>query len=38
MIAVAICEDERYILEELYRKVKKYINMKRLTASIKTFV
>lgn len=38
MIAIAICEDERHILEELYRKVKKYINIKLLTANIKTFV
>lgn len=37
MIIVAICEDERYILEELRRKVEKYINRKSLDASIKTF-
>ncbi len=37
MIAVAICEDEKYILEKLYGKVEKYINRKRLTASIRTF-
>lgn len=38
MIIVAICEDERYILEELRRKVEKYINRKSLDASIKTFM
>ena len=37
MIIVAICEDERYILEELRKKVEKYINRKSLDASIKTF-
>ena len=36
MIIVAICEDERYILEELRKKVEKYINRKSLDASIKT--
>lgn len=38
MIIVAICEDERYILEELRKKVEKYINRKSLDASIKTFM
>lgn len=38
MIVVAICEDEGYILEELRRKVEKYINRKSLDASIKTFM
>ena len=38
MIIVAICEDERYILEELRRKVEKYINRKTFDASIKTFM
>lgn len=38
MIIVAICEDERYILEELRRKVEKYINRKSLDVSIKTFM
>lgn len=38
MIVVAICEDEGYILEELRRKVEKYINQKSLDASIKTFM
>ena len=37
MIVVAICEDEGYILEELRKKVEKYINRKSLDASIKTF-
>ena len=37
MIIVAICEDEGYILEELRKKVEKYINRKSLDASIKTF-
>ena len=37
MIIVAICEDERYILEELRKYVEKYINRKSLDASIKTF-
>lgn len=37
MIVVAICEDEGYILEELRKKVEKYINRKSLNASIKTF-
>lgn len=37
MIAVAICEDEKYILEELRRKVEKYISTRPLSASIKTF-
>ena len=37
MIIVAICEDERYILEELRRKVEKYINeqlIKNVTRSL----
>ena len=38
MIIVAICEDERYILEDLRKKVEKYINRKSLDASIKTFM
>lgn len=38
MIVVAICEDEGYILEELRRKVEKYIIRKSLDASIKTFM
>ena len=38
MIIVAICEDERYILEELRKKVENYINRKSLDASIKTFM
>ena len=37
MAAIAICEDETYILEELCKKVEKYMDMKPLTASIKTF-
>ena len=37
MIVVAICEDEGYILEDLRKKVEKYINRKSLDASIKTF-
>lgn len=38
MFAIAICEDEKYILEELCEKVAKYIEMKRLSANIRTFI
>ena len=37
MMAVAICEDEGYILEELRKKIEKYMNSKSLPVSIKTF-
>lgn len=37
MIAVAICEDEKHILEELRKKVANYMNRKTLSASINTF-
>lgn len=37
MIAVAICEDEKHILEELRKKVANYMNRKPLSASINTF-
>lgn len=37
MMAVAICEDEGYILEELRKKVEKYMNRKSLPVNIKTF-
>ena len=37
MMAVAICEDEGYILAELREKVEKYMNSKSLPVSIKTF-
>ena len=37
MIIVAICEDERYILEELRRKVEKYINSKIIGCKYKNF-
>lgn len=37
MMVVAICEDEGYILEELQRKVEKYMSGKSIPSSIKTF-
>lgn len=37
MFAIAICEDEKYILEELYENVKKYVKIKGLSANIKTY-
>ena len=37
MFAIAICEDEKYILEELYENVKKYVKIKGLSANISTY-
>ena len=36
-LAIAICEDETYILEELRKKAERYIKKRRLTANIKTY-
>ena len=36
-MVVAICEDEGYILEELRRKVEKYMSGKSMPSRIKTF-
>lgn len=38
MYRIAICEDEKYILEELHKKVEKYIEQKQIIASVKTYM
>ena len=38
MYRIAICEDEKYILEELHKKVKTYIIQKQLIANVKTYM
>lgn len=38
MLTIAICEDEKYILEELEKKVKKYIKRNQLDAVIQTYL
>ncbi len=38
MYRIAICEDEKYILEELHKKVKTYIKQKQLIANVKTYM
>jgi two-component system response regulator LytT len=38
MYRIAICEDEKYILEELHKKLEKYIKQKQMIATIKTFM
>ena len=37
MLTIAICEDETYMLRELYKKTEKYVKDKQLSASIKAF-
>ena len=38
MYRIAVCEDEKYILEELHKKVEKYIEQKQIIASVKTYM
>ncbi len=38
MFTIAICEDEKYILEKLHKKVEEYIEQKQLVANIKMYV
>ena len=38
MYRIAVCEDEKYILEELHQKVETYIKQKQLTADVKTYM
>ena len=38
MLAIAICEDEEYILEKLCKKTEKYIKKKQLNANVRTFL
>ena len=38
MYRIAVCEDEKYILEELHKKVKTYIKQKQLIANVKTYM
>lgn len=38
MYRIAVCEDEKYILEELHKKLEKYIKQKQMIATIKTFM
>lgn len=38
MLTIAICEDEKYILEELEKKVKRYIKRNQLDAVIQTYL
>ena len=38
MYRIAVCEDEKYILEELHKKVETYIKQKQLIANVKTYM
>jgi len=38
MYRIAVCEDEKYILEELHQKVETYIKQKQLIANVKTYM
>ena len=38
MYRIAVCEDEKYILEELHQKVETYIKQKQLIADVKTYM
>lgn len=38
MYRIAICEDEKYILEELRKKVQEYIKQKQLTANVQIYM
>ena len=38
MLTIAICEDEKYILEKLYEKVKTYIKKKQLICNVQTYM
>ena len=38
MLAIAICEDEEHLLDELHRKVEKYTEQNQVSANIKTYL
>ena len=38
MYRIAVCEDEKYILEELHKKVETYIKQKQPIANVKTYM
>lgn len=38
MLVIAICEDEKHILEKLYKKVAEYVKKKQLSAEIRTYL
>lgn len=38
MYRIAVCEDEKYILEELHEKVEAYIKEKQLIANVNTYM